>query len=193
MSRGKAWNDPLRALFDIWGSEPWKPPLFPVVPFLVCSHKVLGFFPFSEDFQSTQPPWKSIAPKRRSFCRFWPRSISYPSCSSFSFEVKPKLLKFVSALEVEELSDPEEGLGLVGTLHLQFPVQDNTMGSFWSQDLSLTTGDPLLSPPNQSPLPRGCSLLLWVQFSETILCQPGILRSILNLPFKRKNLQISSF
>lgn len=150
MSRGKGRNDPLRALFDIWGSEPWKPPLFPVVPFLVFSDEVFFFPFFSEHFQSTQPPWKSIAPKRSSFCRFWPRSISYPSCSSFSFEVKPKLLKFMSVLEVEEWSDPEEGLGLVGTLHLQFPVQHNTRGSFWSQDLSLTMGDPLLSPPNHS-------------------------------------------
>lgn len=35
----------------------------------------------------------------------------------------------MSGLEVEELSSPEEGLGLLGTFHLQFPAQDDTGGS----------------------------------------------------------------
>lgn len=85
-------------------------PMSAVAPFLVFSHE--DCFSLSEDFQNTQPHWESMAPRRSSFCRFWPGSISYHSCSSLPLRWSQGCWNNCQCWRLKASSAPEEGVNV---------------------------------------------------------------------------------
>lgn len=169
MSRGKGRNDPLRALFDIWGSEPWKPPLFPVVPFLVFSDEVFFFLFFLNTSKVHNLPESLLLPKEALSVGFDPGPSPIPAAAPFPLRWSQSCWSSCQCWRLKNDPTQRKGWGW--------------WGHFTSSFLSRTTqGDHSGAKICLSPwVIHSCLLqitpsLVWLQFSATVFCKLGILR-----------------